>query len=286
MTFQSDGGSTGAAHATPLLSRLARGNGFAGDTDRMADELMRRYAAEYPSSPLNLPGVHPLYPRGGGGKGSGVMTLGTLAASSRASQLKFGSHPDELSRSGDRLWDKLFRILPHGRVLAQQEWDRRHRAIVIILWLHVVGLAIFGVLRGFSAPHVALDAGAVTMFAAWATQPHGGRKLRATLASLGLLTASAVGVHLSGGLIEAHFHFFVVIALLMLCGFRLARQRSEPRSLATQRVRSCGCLRHRASHGPDRWSYRGHQPPRLGRGARQGPVAGSPQRLRGLGRPA
>ena len=36
------------------------------------------------------------------------------------------------------------------------------------------------------------------------------------MVSLGLLTASAVAVHLSGGVIEAHFFFFVMIALLTL----------------------------------------------------------------------
>jgi diguanylate cyclase (GGDEF)-like protein len=107
-------------------------------------------------------------------------------------------------------------ILPHGRVLTTEDWTRRHNAIVVILLLHVVGLLIFGVSQGRPLQHVLVDVGGVSVFAVLAAQPWGGRKLRASMASLGLLTASAMLVHLSGGAIEAHFHYFVVIAILML----------------------------------------------------------------------
>jgi diguanylate cyclase (GGDEF)-like protein len=120
------------------------------------------------------------------------------------------------SNTVSRSLRRLLGFLPHGRQLAQEDWDRRHRAIVICLWLQMVGLIGFGFWRGFSWQHLAVDGGAVAVFAAWATQPWGGRRLRASLASLGLLTGSAIGVHLSGGVIEAHFMYFVVIALLML----------------------------------------------------------------------
>ena len=33
---------------------------------------------------------------------------------------------------------------------------------------------------------------------------------------LGLITASAVIVHLSGGVVEAHFHFFVMVGVITL----------------------------------------------------------------------
>ena len=107
-------------------------------------------------------------------------------------------------------------LLPQGRQLAQDDWDRRHRAIVIILWLQMVGLVAFGAWRGYSWQHLLVDGGAVTIFAAGATQPLGGRRLRASLCSLGLLTGAALGTHLAGGAIEAHFMYFVVIALLMI----------------------------------------------------------------------
>jgi diguanylate cyclase (GGDEF)-like protein len=43
-----------------------------------------------------------------------------------------------------------------------------------------------------------------------------GRRFRSLAASFGLITSSALLVHLSGGVIEAHFHFFVVIPILVL----------------------------------------------------------------------
>jgi diguanylate cyclase (GGDEF)-like protein len=40
---------------------------------------------------------------------------------------------------------------------------------------------------------------------------------RAVPAVLGLITASAVIVHVSGGVVEAHFHFFVMVGVITLC---------------------------------------------------------------------
>jgi diguanylate cyclase (GGDEF)-like protein len=49
-----------------------------------------------------------------------------------------------------------------------------------------------------------------------AAHPALGRRARSTAAVLGLVTASAVIVHLSGGVVEAHFHFFVMIGVITL----------------------------------------------------------------------
>jgi len=49
-----------------------------------------------------------------------------------------------------------------------------------------------------------------------AGQRRGGRRARACAAVFGLVTASALLVHLSGGTIEMHFHFFVVVGLITL----------------------------------------------------------------------
>jgi methyl-accepting chemotaxis protein len=42
------------------------------------------------------------------------------------------------------------------------------------------------------------------------------RKLRSALGALGLITSSAVLVHVSGGSIEMHFHFFIALGILTL----------------------------------------------------------------------
>ncbi len=88
--------------------------------------------------------------------------------------------------------------------------------IVVVLWSHVIGLPAFGLATGQSFAHV-LGEGAVIALAAWvAGSQRVGLKLRVASASFGLITSSAVLVHLSGGLIESHFHFFVMIGLLTL----------------------------------------------------------------------
>ena len=115
-----------------------------------------------------------------------------------------------------RVAGSLRRSLPQGRSLDKADWDRRHRGIVVILWCYVLALLAFGRFRGYGFDHLAVDCGSVAVLALLATQPYGGRKLRSVIASVGLLTAASIGVHLSGGSIEAHFQYFVVITLLML----------------------------------------------------------------------
>jgi signal transduction histidine kinase len=111
---------------------------------------------------------------------------------------------------------RLARSLPRGGSLPEAVWMRRQRAIVILLWSHVVAIPLFAVARGFSPLHGMVEGGAVAGFAVPATWPSLGRRLRSIASSLGLLTASAVLVHLSGGTIEMHFHFFVMIGVLTL----------------------------------------------------------------------
>jgi PAS domain S-box-containing protein len=54
---------------------------------------------------------------------------------------------------------------------------------------------------------------ALASIAAWSSL---GRRARTLACAVGLMTSSALLVHLSGGYVEMHFHFFVMIALLTL----------------------------------------------------------------------
>jgi hypothetical protein len=56
----------------------------------------------------------------------------------------------------------------------------------------------------------------VAVFALPAAYPAIGRRARSAAAVLGLITSSAVIVHLSGGVVEAHFHFFVMVGVITL----------------------------------------------------------------------
>ena len=115
-----------------------------------------------------------------------------------------------------RLWDSFRYALPRGRSLTDDVWRKRHRAILVLLWLHSVGVFGFAFARGYGLPHALFEGSAVglpALVATWSTLP---RAVRAASASFGLLTASAILVHLSGGYIELHFHFFVMVALMAL----------------------------------------------------------------------
>ncbi|HVF11566.1 MAG TPA: PAS domain S-box protein [Actinomycetota bacterium] len=106
--------------------------------------------------------------------------------------------------------------LPRGEPLSEALWGRRHRGFVIFLWLQAFGLALFGVAQGFGPVHSFLEASVVALSALCASVSTFSRRLRAVAVTFGLLSASAILVHLSGGMIEAHFHFFVMVTLITL----------------------------------------------------------------------
>ena len=110
--------------------------------------------------------------------------------------------------------ERIARALPEGRGLDQDMWQRRHRVVVAILLLHVPGLALFGILRGYGVAHSLLEVSALAAFGIVAAQPRGGRRFRSVVASVGLMVCSALLVHMWDGTIEAHFSFFVMVALL------------------------------------------------------------------------
>jgi PAS domain-containing protein len=64
--------------------------------------------------------------------------------------------------------------------------------------------------------HSFQEGGVVATIALAATLAGDRKRAAATLVSLGLITSSAVLVHVWDGVIEAHFHFFVMIVLLAL----------------------------------------------------------------------
>jgi diguanylate cyclase (GGDEF)-like protein len=106
--------------------------------------------------------------------------------------------------------------LPHGQLLAPEIWERRHRGICVLLWLHAALVTGFGLVRHRGVEASLLDGLLLAAFALLAAQPAGGRRARSTAAVLGLVTASAVLVDQSGGVIEMHFHFFVMIGVITL----------------------------------------------------------------------
>ena len=111
---------------------------------------------------------------------------------------------------------RLLEWLPKGGSLSKCEWAMRHRAIVGLLYAHSVGLFIFGVARGFDPVHVFAESMVPAVAAIAATFAARSRSIRAVIATFGLVACSGVLVHLSGGTIEAHFHFFIMLAVISL----------------------------------------------------------------------
>jgi len=107
-------------------------------------------------------------------------------------------------------------ILPQGNAVTVESWHRRHRAILALTWLHVPALFLVGIERGYGVVHPLMEVALIAAFAAGASIPQLSRDARASLATIGLVASSGVLVHMTGGLIEMHFHFFVVVAIVAL----------------------------------------------------------------------
>ena len=110
---------------------------------------------------------------------------------------------------------RLLAYLPRGNTLEQEVWQRRHLFLQWVLLLHVVALYVFGLWRGISSTDTALAL--VAPFACLVVGrlvPH--RRLASLLITAGLVYCSAALVGFSGGSIEAHFHFFIMIGFIAL----------------------------------------------------------------------
>ena len=106
--------------------------------------------------------------------------------------------------------------LPSGRSLPGAVWQRRHAGVTRLLWLHVPAVIAFGLWTGAGLAHSLLESVLLIIPALAASWSLGGRAFRSVAASVGLMTSSAVLVHLSGGLSELHFHFFVMVGVIAL----------------------------------------------------------------------
>ena len=119
-------------------------------------------------------------------------------------------------RTVDRLFPALAAALPGRFELPLVTWQARHRWIVRLLWFHVV---LIGGLLPFadgSAVHKATEWLPLLVFAHLAGARWTTPRIRSSVASLGLMSSSALLVHFSGGLTEMHFHFFVMLGVISL----------------------------------------------------------------------
>lgn len=85
-----------------------------------------------------------------------------------------------------------------------------------LLWVHVVAIPLYALYQGNSIGHAWIEMTPILMAALVAGFMRLGRVLSASVAAAGLMVCSGVIVHLSGGMIEAHFHFFVMIPVIAM----------------------------------------------------------------------
>src|SRR5437773_6579165 len=125
---------------------------------------------------------------------------------------------------------RLTSIFPPGGSLPEDVWQKRYSVLLGLTWFHAAIIALVGPLLGYSweisaeAPfhdgtvlHTIFEGAIVGFFAGLGSLRGVGRTLQATAIAMGLMSSSAILVHLSGGYIEFHFHFFVMLTFLALC---------------------------------------------------------------------
>ena len=106
--------------------------------------------------------------------------------------------------------------LPEGRAIAEEVWQRRHRGLLLLLWLHVPFIAIYAALRGEGLVEGVSEVGVVAAAALAGRWGPNTRRFKSLAVTFGLVTCSAILVHISGGYIEWHFHYFFTLAAVSL----------------------------------------------------------------------
>ncbi|TKX73833.1 methyl-accepting chemotaxis protein [Halorubrum sp. GN11_10-6_MGM] len=121
----------------------------------------------------------------------------------------------------------VIRYIPDGTSMPEEMWKPRHRNILILTAIQVPVLIAMGLYSGTepftgaqipATPLWMLGAftAAILGTAALASWSRLSRRQRTVLTAFSLMTVSMALVKLSGGYIEAHFSFFVFVAVLAL----------------------------------------------------------------------
>jgi signal transduction histidine kinase len=109
----------------------------------------------------------------------------------------------------------IFDYLPRGNMLEDGAWRRRHRILLRVLALHIPLILVFAlIIRAEPGKLVQCLVGPVLCLV-------GGylvrsRRPASIIVTAGLTWCSAALVLLSGGSIEAHFHFFIIVGFIAL----------------------------------------------------------------------
>ena len=105
--------------------------------------------------------------------------------------------------------------VPRGAALDSGAWTLRHRLLSVLAAGHGLALVLFALVTGASR-HQWVEASVLAAAASLSLVSGLPRPVRSCLTSVSLVAASGLLVHVSGGHIEWHFHYFVMIALISL----------------------------------------------------------------------
>jgi diguanylate cyclase (GGDEF)-like protein/PAS domain S-box-containing protein len=108
----------------------------------------------------------------------------------------------------------LFARLPQGKTLPPEVWRTRHRFMLGVIWLQLAGLTVASLVLHESAGAMTFGLLPILVCASAAALPTGSRRLRGSMVAFAALYCSAALVNLAHGATEAHFHFFVMVAML------------------------------------------------------------------------
>ncbi|MEJ3652926.1 ATP-binding protein [Actinomycetes bacterium KLBMP 9759] len=114
------------------------------------------------------------------------------------------------------MWRKLLDTLPRGYTLDEPDWQRRHRLLLWLLAIHLPALAVFAAALGHAPLTIAsaLVIPAACVRVGWQLRRH--RRTASVTVTCGLVYCSTALVVFSRGVIEAHFHFFIIIGFIAL----------------------------------------------------------------------
>jgi hypothetical protein len=132
----------------------------------------------------------------------------------------------------------------------------RHRGMLAVLAAQAVALTAWGFGIGLSAGHMFVEILPLALVFAIAVSPRFTYRARAVAMAVGLFTESALAVHLSGGMIVVHFHYFVMLCVLALYGTS-SRWRSASAMSSSSTASWARCRRGTSSAAARRRPTRG-----------------------------
>jgi signal transduction histidine kinase len=110
----------------------------------------------------------------------------------------------------------VWAALPRNGVISPALWERRHHLILVLLWVHALGVVCLGLIEGRGADVSVLQGVVIVGAAVLAGGAQLGQRTRALITTVGLLLSSALLVHLADGFVEMHVDFAVMVAIVTL----------------------------------------------------------------------